>query len=224
MNSLTLPRWFGGGRRKKTKKGQGASNENYSLQNGASVPAPLTPPLATSNASSNLQTNLEATSDIRLLSRPRSAYILGYNDYENVRFQAENLNVNDTNYQNGGVGGGLLLEAKRPQTTSTPLGPQSASMVKTRFEPDSRSLDLVSAQASDFFTEEDIYQGIYQVCENPGYYFLLFLTALRFICEKLTSRMVIDFRVIMWNCAKNRQIECENDPFVDLKIIREIIS
>ena len=172
MNSLTLPRWFGGGRRKKPKKGQVASNENYSLQNGASVPAPLTPPLATSNTSSNLQTNLEATSDIRLLSRPRSAYILGYNDYENVRFQAENLNVNDTNYQNGG----LLLEAKRPQTTSTPLGPHSASMVKTRFEPDSRSLDLVSAQASDFFTEEDIYQGIYQVCENPGYYFLLFLT------------------------------------------------
>ena len=167
MNSLTLPRWFGGGRRKKAKKGQAlAPNQNYSLQNGGSVPAPLTPPLATSNASSNLQTNLEASSDTRLLGRPRSAYILGYNDYENVRFQAENLNVNDTNYQNGG---GLLLEAaKRPQTTSTPLGPTQSPMAKTRFEPDSRSLDLVSAQASDFFTEEDIYQGIYQVCENPG--------------------------------------------------------
>ena len=160
MNSLTLPRWFGGRNRKKAKKGQ-VDEKNYSLQNGASVPAPLTPPLATSNSSR--QTNFEA-SEVRLLARPRSAYILGYNDYENVRFQAENLNVNDTNYQNGGPL--LSQEAKRPQTTSTPLGPPSAS----RFE-DSHSLDLVSAQASDFFTEEDIYQGIYQVCENPGYYY-----------------------------------------------------
>ena len=84
MNSLTLPRWFGGRRKKSKKDAQKAVIKVNGQQHPVFHPSlgPLTPPLATSGQGlfeglqqgQQLQSDNSSTDGLR---RPRSAFILG---------------------------------------------------------------------------------------------------------------------------------------------------